>query len=117
MNPSASSRISCPVSKRCGAFSLEQLRKGASMKVLQLLAQVERADQDLANLSLAEQLRRANGDAYQCPGCNFGPVSHFACPDLTGAPSTNKCPKCGFYGARIDDWRKWDGRIAEGVLV
>jgi hypothetical protein len=117
LNPSASSRICCPVSVKCGDYTAEQLRKGASQKILNLLDQVETVEREFAKLSVGEQLRRANGDAYQCPHCSFGPVSHFACPDLTGAPSTNKCPKCGFYAARIDEWRKWDGKIADGVLV
>jgi len=116
-NPSVSSRIACPVSNNCGVYSANQLRKGASLMVLQLLEQVERVEQEFAKLPAAEQLRRANEDSYQCPRCSFGPVSHFACPDLTGAPSTNKCPKCSFYAVRIGEWHKWDGQIAEGVLA
>jgi hypothetical protein len=33
--------------------------------------------------------------------------------DLFGAPTTNKCPDCGFFAARIDQWLKWDGRISK----
>ncbi len=115
-NPSNSSAICCPSSPRCGDFTQKQLRTGASQMIIELLDQVKHVDEEFAKLSLTEQLQRANQDAYQCPSCSFGPVSHFACPDLTGAPSTNICPKCGFFAITIESWRKWDGTIPVGVL-
>jgi lipopolysaccharide biosynthesis regulator YciM len=90
---------------------------GASREVLHIMDQVEQADQKLATLSAAEQLRLANKNGYQCSRCDFGPVLHFACPSLSGAPSTNRCPSCDFYADSLDFWCLWDGKIAESALV
>ena len=119
-NPSIPSTISCPncrpfpFSKH--VFSDQVLRQTSNKVVSRLLDQVAQAERELATLTVEEQLRCANSDSYQCPVCQFGPVSHFACEDLTGAPNTNKCPQCGFYASRLDRWLKWDGRISKRAI-
>ena len=114
--PSKSSFIPCPYNNnRCCLFTSEQLRRGgggASASCIVLLDRVETADAKLRKLPVLEQLRCTNQDAYMCPKCNFGPVAHFACPNLGGAPQTNRCPRCSFFAANIGGWRKWDGKFA-----
>ena len=114
--PSKSSFIPCPYNNnRCCLFTSEQLRRGgggASASCIVLLDRVETADAKLRELPVLEQLRRTNQDAYMCPQCNFGPVAHFACPNLGGAPQTNRCPRCSYFAANIGGWRKWDGKFA-----
>ena len=117
--PCKSSFVPCPYNNnRCCLFTPKQLRRGgvgASASCIALLDRVAVADAELKKLPVLEQLRRTNQDAYMCPQCSFGPVAHFACPNLGGAPQTNRCPKCSYFAADIGGWRKWDGTFAAAV--
>ena len=108
--------VPCPHnSNKCCLFTPEQLRHGggvASASCIALLDRVVAAEAELKKLPVIEQLRRTNHDAYMCPRCNFGPVAHFACPDLSGTSQTNRCPKCSYFAEAIGGWRKWDGQFA-----
>ena len=115
--PCKPSVISCPHnSKKCCVYTSNQLRReggGASASCIQLLDRVDAAEAALQKLPRAEQLRRANQDAYMCPQCNFGPVAHYACPDVSW--QGNRCPKCSYHTDNISGWRKWDGNFAVSV--
>lgn len=61
--------------------------------------------------SLAQELTKDFlGRAHQCPKCSYGPVEHFACPDLTGS-DVNTCPKCRYFSPTLDGWVAWDGTL------
>jgi len=72
---------------------------------------------------LEAQLRRQYlGRAYQCASCNFGPVDHYSCHDLSHhhgesdghvAEVNNACPHCGWFSSRLSDWPKWDGTVPD----
>jgi hypothetical protein len=115
--PCKPSVISCPHnSKKCCVYTSNQLRReggGASASCIRLLDRVDAAEAALQKLPRAEQLRRANQDAYMCPKCNFGPVAHYACPDVSW--QGNRCPKCSYHTDNISGWRKWDGNFAVSV--
>jgi hypothetical protein len=112
--PSESSLIGCSVCR--ATFTKEQLTNaggGAKAKVLSLLKQVESADAALSKLDPEQQVKTGNKDCYMCPKCNFGPVAHTACADLSAHDGkrgvSNKCPKCSFFTDKISKWKKWDG--------
>jgi len=79
----------------------------------------------LARKDLEASLRRRFlGRAYQCGGCGFGPIDHFACSDLEAhhgevagggggraASIDNSCPRCGWFQPDISDWPNWDGVV------
>lgn len=119
--PSESSQISCPICK--SVFKQNQLRKeggGASKKVLELLNKVDAADDALRKLDPEEQVKIGNKDCYMCPKCNFGPVAHTACADLSAHDGhrgiSNKCPKCSFFADKISKWKKWNGGQASEIV-
>jgi len=74
----------------------------------------------------AQMRRQFLGRAYQCPGCQFGPIDHYACGDLeahngevvgrNGAAVNNSCPNCGWFSPSIDDWEVWDGRVPASAM-
>jgi len=115
--PSKPSTIACPHNGyKCCLYTPEQLRRGgggASAACIDLLNRVDAAEQALSKLPRADQLRAANKDAYMCPQCKFGPVAHYACPNVSY--HGNKCPKCGFHTDNISGWQKWDGNFAVAV--
>ena len=118
--PSTSSHIHCPAcEENCNrskpvqiqSYTEEQLKHacgGASQKALDLLECVAKADRDLAALPEDEQITKGNTDCYLCPKCNFGPVAHKACEDLSSHHDhggiSNKCPKCGYFASTISEW-------------
>lgn len=109
--PSESSLIGCPVCK--SIFTQQQLSHGTSRKILDLLKKVSESDVALSKLDPEEQVKTGNKDCYMCPKCNFGPVAHTACSDLSAHDGhrgiSNKCPKCLFFVTSISKWKKWDG--------
>jgi len=116
--PSESSLIGCPVCK--SIFTQQQLSHGTSRKILDLLKKVSESDVALSKLDPEEQVKTGNKDCYMCPKCNFGPVAHTACSDLSAHDGhrgiSNKCPKCLFFVTNISKWKKWDGGQAGGSL-
>jgi hypothetical protein len=115
--PSKPSSVACPHDgNKCCVFTYNQLRREggvASASCIALLDRVEQMEAAIKKLPLQEQLRRANQDAYMCPQCNFGPVAHYACPDLSW--QGNRCPRCSYHTENISGWRKWDGNFAVAV--
>jgi LSD1 subclass zinc finger protein len=116
--PSASSLIGCSICK--AIFTHEQLTKGGggtSKKLIDLLGKVNEADVALSKLDAEEQVKTGNSDCYMCPKCNFGPVAHVACADLSAHDNrkgiSNKCPKCSFFADSISKWKKWNGGKAK----
>lgn len=74
---------------------------------------------------VVQQLRRQFlGRAYQCAGCGYGPIDHFACGDLEAhhgeqigsSEINNSCPRCKWFSPDIEDWQKWDGKVPEEAL-
>jgi E3 ubiquitin-protein ligase RNF144 len=69
----------------------------------------------------AEQLCTIYGEAkvYQCGQCEFGPVEHIECEDLTRhqnervghARINNACPRCGWFAGHISQWPRWNGKL------
>jgi hypothetical protein len=111
------SSVACPHNSfKCCVYTSHQLRGeagGASASCIALLDRVQAAEEALSKLTSAQQLRLANQDAYMCPQCKFGPVAHYACPDVS-FPG-NKCPQCSFHTSNISGWAKWDGNFKVSV--
>jgi hypothetical protein len=112
--PSASSLVGCSICK--AIFTHEQLSKGGggtSKKIIDLLKEVNDADVALSKLDAEQQVKTGNSDCYMCPKCNFGPVAHVACADLSAHDNrkgiSNRCPKCSFFADSISKWKKWNG--------
>ena len=111
--PSKPSTVACPHnSRKCCVFTPDQLRRGgggASASCIALLNRVDEAEAALKRMPPAEQLRRANQDAYMCPRCQFGPIAHYACSNVSW--EGNKCPKCSYHTGNISGWAKWNGNF------
>lgn len=74
---------------------------------------------------VVQHLRRQFlGRAYQCAGCGYGPIDHFACGDLEAhhgeqigsSEINNSCPRCQWFSPDIGDWQPWDGKLPEEAL-
>jgi hypothetical protein len=115
--PSKPSTVACPHnSRKCCVFTSNQLRRGgggASASCIDLLNRVDVAEAALKKLPREEQLRRANQDAYMCPRCQFGPIAHHSCSDVSW--QGNKCPNCSFHTDNISGWAKWNGKFQVAV--
>ena len=111
--PSKPSTVACPHnSRKCCVFTPDQLRRGgggASASCIALLNRVDEAEAELKSMPPAEQLRRANQDAYMCPRCQFGPIAHYKCSNVSW--EGNKCPKCSYHTGDISGWAKWNGNF------
>ncbi len=57
--------------------------------------------------------------AHACPFCNFGPLEHFRCNDLSefhGSQGyTNACPRCQRFVDDTNKLQRWDGTIISQV--
>ena len=53
--------------------------------------------------------------AYECSECQFGPIEHMHCEDLTEWHNReghhNSCPCCGHFVTSTDLLRRWSGQI------
>ncbi len=73
----------------------------------------------------AEQLRRQFPNARQCGNCGHGPILHKWCNNLSthhnqrvgNSTINNACPKCEWFRPKIQDWPRWDGKLADDVDV
>jgi len=63
--------------------------------------------------------------AYMCGQCNFGPIDHGWCSNLSshhgaekhgGGSINNACPKCGWFAKDISGWPRWDGKFQSPSL-
>jgi len=79
------------------------------------------ASGELAQKDFEAQLRRNFlGRAHQCAQCNFGPITHMACSDLSAhhgegvgqhAKVDNSCPRCHWFAEELNAWPMWDGTV------
>lgn len=114
-DPSKSSAIRCCHVGCKTVFSEQQLLEGSSAEVQSLIRRVSDADNALAAMSEADQIRHTQRRSYMCPKCSFGPIIHAYCPNLSQhngrSGVKNSCPQCMFFAPDINGWKRWDGQL------